>query len=292
MILDGAEAVLSPESVDYMKSLAEKVAIVTGGAMGIGGASARRLAACGTKVFVADVDLAAAEANVARIRAAGGVAEAGRYDVSQQDQVEALVADAVSHFGRLDILVNNAYNRHEPDGSVLTLSDSALDYALTIMVKTQVWAVRCAVPHMTHGGAIVNIASVHGFLMAPATLGYETGKAAVIALTKQMAIDLGPKGIRVNAICPGHIVTERMQSRWTDRQDLFGLVEAQYPVGRTGTPDDIAHAVRFLCSDEAAFITGHALVVDGGMTIQLQENFGYAMARYGREHPDLRLPGE
>lgn len=275
-----------------MESLRDKVAIVTGGAMGIGGASARRLAAHGARVLVADMDLAAAEANVERIRAAGGTAFAGRYDVSDPAQIEAMVADAVSRWGRLDILVNNAYNRKEPDGSALTISDSALDYALTIMVKSLVWAVRAAVPHMTEGGSIVNIASVHGFLMAPAMLAYETGKAAVIALTKQMAIDFGPRRIRVNAICPGHIVTERMAQRWQGHEKLYGLVEAQYPIGRTGTPDDIAHAVRFLASEEAAFITGHALVVDGGMTIQLQENFGYAQARYTRENPDIRLPGE
>lgn len=275
-----------------MLGLDGKVAVVTGGAMGIGGASARQLAAAGVRVLVADVNGEAAEENVARIRQAGGTAAAGQFDISQSEQIQAMIERAVVQYGRLDLLVNNAYNRHEPDGSALTISDSALDYAWTIMVKSSVWAVRAAAPHMAPGGSIVNIASVHGFLMAPATLAYETGKAAVIALTKQMAIDFGPRGIRVNAICPGHIVTERMQSYWDKNPELHGMIAAQYPVGRTGTPDDIAHAVRFLCSDEAAFITGHALVVDGGMTIQLQENFGYSMARYGREHPELRLPGE
>lgn len=277
-----------------MGQLDGKVAIVTGGAMGIGGATARRLAAGGASVLVTDVEMAAAEANVARIRAAGGVAEAWRADVSQQAEVQTMVETAVARFGGLDLLVNNAYNRHEPDGSALTITDSALDYALTIMVKSLVWSVRYAIPHMAArgGGSIVNIASVHGFLVAPAKLGYETGKAAVIALTKQMAVDFGPQGVRVNAICPGHIVTERIQGWWEQNPSLFALTEAQYPVGRAGTPDDIANAVHFLLSPEAAFITGHSLVVDGGMTIQLQEELGWAQARFMRDHPVTRLPGD
>jgi NAD(P)-dependent dehydrogenase (short-subunit alcohol dehydrogenase family) len=160
------------------------------------------------------------------------------------------------------------------------------------MVKALVWNTRYAVPHMQQsgGGAIVNIASVHGFLMAPNRLAYETGKAAVIGMTKQMACDFGPLGIRINAICPGHIITERMAERWKQKPSGLPLFEAQYPVRRTGTPDDIANAVRFLVSDEASFITGHSLVVDGGMTIQLQEDLGVAQARFMRDHPDTELP--
>jgi NAD(P)-dependent dehydrogenase (short-subunit alcohol dehydrogenase family) len=105
-----------------------------------------------------------------------------------------------------------------------------------------------------------------------------------------MAIDFGPMGIRVNAICPGHIVTERMQTVWDKNPTTFKMIEAQYPVRRAGTPDDIANAVHFLCTDEASFITGHALVVDGGLTIQLQENFGNHMARFYRDNPDTVLP--
>jgi NAD(P)-dependent dehydrogenase (short-subunit alcohol dehydrogenase family) len=126
--------------------------------------------------------------------------------------------------------------------------------------------------------------------MAPKTFAYEAGKSAVIGATKQMAIDFGPMGIRVNAICPGHIVTERIQRHWDENPSTFAMIEAQYPVRRAGKPDDIANAIHFLCSDEASFITGHALVVDGGLTIQLQENFGNYIARYYRDHPDTTLP--
>lgn len=275
-----------------MSSVQDKVAIVTGGGRGIGGATARRLAKEGAKVLIAEADAAAAEENAERIKQAGGIAIGAPYDVANQDDVRRMVEHAVSEWGRLDIVVNNAYGRKEPDGSALTLSDTELDYALTIMVKTLVWSARYAVPHMQKagGGSIVNISSVHGLLMAPNTFAYEAGKSAVIGATKQMAIDFGPMGIRVNAICPGHIVTERMQRHWDKNPSTFAMFQAQYPVRRTGTPDDIANAVHFLCSDEASFITGHALVVDGGLTIQLQENYGNHIARYYRDHPDTVLP--
>jgi NAD(P)-dependent dehydrogenase (short-subunit alcohol dehydrogenase family) len=275
-----------------MASLQDRVAIVTGGAMGIGGATARRLAAEGARVLVADYELAEAQANVERIRAAGGTAEAIRTDVTQHADLEAMIETALERWGRLDILVNNAYSAREPDGSAVDLTESAWDYVMDVGLKSIFLAVKHAAPHMRERGnaSIVNIASVHGLLMAPRTLAYEAAKSAVIGITRQMALDFGPWGIRVNAICPGHIVTERMAKRWESNPTLFAMFQEQYPVRRTGTPDDIANAVRFLCSDEASFITGHALVVDGGLTIQLQENFGNHIARYMRDHPDTQLP--
>ena len=128
-------------------------------------------------------------------------------------------------------------------------------------------------------------------LMAPRKLIYEAGKSAVIGVTKQMAIDFGPDGIRVNAICPGHIVTERQQERWGRKTPVASATSrTSTPYRRTGTPLDIANAVAFLSSDEASFITGHALVVDGGLTIQLQEDFSVRQVHYIRDHPDARMP--
>ncbi len=275
-----------------MSSVEGKVAIVTGGAMGIGGATARRFAKEGAKVLIADVNAEAAQANAERIKQAGGTAIGAQFDVSQQDDVRGMVERAVSEWGRLDILVNNAFSVKGHDGSATTITDEHLDFALTMMIKTLVWTARHAVPQMqkSGGGAIVNISSVHGLLMAPNTFTYETGKSAVIGATRQMAIDFGPLGVRVNAICPGHIVTERMQKRWDENPSGFQMFQVQYPVRRTGVPDDIANAVHFLCTDDASFITGHALVVDGGLTIQLQENYGNGIARYYRDHPDTVLP--
>jgi hypothetical protein len=163
-----------------MSSVQDKVAIVTGGGRGIGGATARRLAKEGAKVLIAEADAAAAEENAERIKQAGGIAIGAPYDVANQDDVRRMVEHAVSEWGRLDIVVNNAYGRKEPDGSALTLSDTELDYALTIMVKTLVWSARYAVPHIQKagGGSIVNISSVHGLLMAPNTFAYEAGRSA------------------------------------------------------------------------------------------------------------------
>jgi NAD(P)-dependent dehydrogenase (short-subunit alcohol dehydrogenase family) len=139
-------------------------------------------------------------------------------------------------------------------------------------------------------GRIVNISSVHGMLQAPRSLIYEAGKAAVIGLTRQMAVDFGPLGITVNAIAPGHIVTERGETMWAEQgnEDGFRLFELQYPVRRTGVPDDIAAAISFLCSDEASFVTGVILPVDGGLTIQLQENIVMDTKDYIQEHQGLK----
>ena len=276
-----------------MKKFADKVAVITGGAAGIGGATARLLAEQGASVLIADVNMPEAEANAESIRGAGGTAEVISTDVGSHDDIAAMVRRAVDNWGRLDILVNNAFSpTDEGDGDALTVSEEAWDAGMATLVKAHFLAAKHAVPHMREvgGGSIVNISSVHGLLMAPRKLIYEAGKSAVIGITKQMAIDFGPDGIRVNAICPGHIVTERQQERWDENPAGLRYFEDQYPVRRTGVPLDIANAVSFLCSEEASFITGHALVVDGGLTIQLQEDFSVRQVHYIREHPDARMP--
>ena len=139
-------------------------------------------------------------------------------------------------------------------------------------------------------GNIVNLASVHSLLQAEGWLIYEAGKAAVYGMTRQMACDYGPYGIRVNCICPGHIVTEGLAEFWKGYPGGLDFFKDQYPLRRTGVPDDIARAIAFLCSDDASFITGHALVVDGGLTIQLQENMAVRQANYIRKHPETALP--
>lgn len=270
-----------------------KVAIVTGGAAGIGGATSRLLAEKGASVLIADVNMAEAEANAETIRSAGGTAETLFTNVGRHEDIAAMVQIAVDRWGRLDILVNNAFSpTDEGDGDALTVTEEAWDAGMATLVKAHFLAAKYAVPHMRSGGggSIVNISSVHGLLMAPRKLIYEAGKSAVIGVTKQMAIDFGPDGIRVNAICPGHIVTERQQERWDENPAGLRYFEDQYLVRRTGTPMDIANAVSFLCSDEASFITGHALVVDGGLTIQLQEDFSVRQVHYIRENPDARMP--
>jgi NAD(P)-dependent dehydrogenase (short-subunit alcohol dehydrogenase family) len=189
------------------KSLQERVAIVNGGATGIGGATARRLAEEGARVLIADLHSTLSAENVAHIQDLGGAAAFIQADMAQQADIQAMVARAIELWGRLDILVNNAWGGKEPDGSAVTLSESAWDYGMTVMVKALFLGAKYAAPHMEQQGqgSIVNIASVHGLLMAQRALTYETAKSAVIGLTRQMACDFGPLGIRVNAICPGHI---------------------------------------------------------------------------------------
>jgi NAD(P)-dependent dehydrogenase (short-subunit alcohol dehydrogenase family) len=275
-----------------MASLDGRVAIVTGGALGIGGATVRRLAADGARVLIVDVDGDAAGANAVRVTDFGGEATVLAIDVGQPGAAERIVATAVERWGRLDILVNNAWRAREPDRGVLDLSETAFDDALNVMVRAPFLATKLAAPHMAAagGGSIVNIASVHGLLAAPGRLAYDTAKAALIQMTRQVALDLGPLGIRVNAICPGHIVTERAAARWERSPAYLEFFKQQYPLRRVGTPEEIASAVAFLCSGEASFITGHALVVDGGLSVQLQEDLSVRLAQWYRDHPETPLP--
>ena len=272
-------------------TLTDKIAIVTGGAVGIGGAIARRLAADGAKVLITDIMEEKAAENVARIQGNGGTASTYEVDISQAEQIRPMIERAVELWGGLHILVNNAWGTLEPDGTALTLTETAFDRALSASQKAVFLSSKYGVPHIqaSGGGSIVNISSVHGQLVAPSSLAYEMTKAAIIAMSRQMALDFGPIGVRVNCICPGHIVTERQAERWESNPSLLRFFDQHYPLRHTGVPDDIANAVRFLCSDEAGFITGHTLVVDGGMTIQLQENLVLNTARYFRDNPEIDL---
>ena len=275
-----------------MNRLADQVAIVTGGALGIGGATARRLAEEGAKVVIADINIEAAQQNEKTIKQSGGVAYALSVDVTKHEDIKGMVDKAVDEWGRLDILVNNAISGdwHEAKGGALEVTNEGWDKGMAGLVKQIFLAVKYAVPQMKNssGGKIVNISSVHGLLNTRKMLVYETGKAAVIGLTRQMAVDFGPLNIRVNVICPGLIITERYESggRSTEYREFF---KNQYLLRKTGLPVDIANAAVFLCSEESSFVTGHSLVVDGGLTIQLQEDYAVQIGQYVQEHPELKL---
>jgi NAD(P)-dependent dehydrogenase (short-subunit alcohol dehydrogenase family) len=271
-----------------VQRLANHVAIVTGGAQGIGGATARRLAEEGARVLVVDLDGDEAKRNVERIRTAGGDAEALQADVGTLGGVEAMVQRAIGRFEKLTIVVNNAYGAFER-GDAESVTEENWDRAMDVGLKSMFRVAKLAVPHLraAGGGAMVNISSVHGLLVSPGWFVYEVVKPAVIGLSRQLAVQYGPDGIRVNAICPGHIVTERIAQQWQAHPEGLRFFEQQYPLRRTGTPLEVANAVVFLCSDEASFITGQALVVDGGLSIQLQEDLSVRLGHYVREHPDL-----
>ncbi len=277
-----------------MQRLVDQVAIVTGGAQGLGGATARRLAEEGAKVLIADKDIDTANSNAETIRRAGNEAATLRTDVGNADDLQKMVDTVMTNWGRLDILVNNAFDvLTAGSGGAVDVSEEDWDKGMAVLAKSIFLGAKYAVPAMetSGGGNIVNISSVHGILVAPGVLVYEAGKAAAIAITKQLAVEYGPLGIRVNAVLPGHMVTERLQNTlWNENPSGLQFFESQYPLRKVGRPVDIGNAVVFLCSEEASFITGHPLTVDGGLTIQIQENFGVRQAHYIQENSNTKLP--
>lgn len=277
-----------------MVDLAGKVAIVTGGAQGVGGGIARCMAQSGAKVLIADIDFSAARNMTDRINNDGGTAYPFEVDVTSYQALRNMVKEAKNQWGALNILVNNAYNAADgQQGGVLEVDEYRWANDIQALVTSVYAGCRYAIPLMIQagGGSIVNISSVHGLLVAKKALTYEAGKAAVIAMTRQMAVDYGEVGIRVNAICPGHIVTERIfESTWKNNPAGLKFFEDQYPIRRAGVPEDIGNAAVFLSSDNASFITGHALPVDGGLTIQLQDDFGWRQVQYFKDNPGIDMP--
>lgn len=248
------------------RKLEGKIALVTGGAGGIGRATALAYMREGAKVAVADLDGAAARDVADEINAAGGEALGLAADVSLNEDVEAMVAQVVARFGRLDIAFNNAgiEVEHEP----LHKTDEAMfDRLMNVNVKGVWLCMKHEITQMLkqgHGGAIVNTSSVGGLIGAPRQPIYGATKHAVLGLTKAAGVEYGRKGIRVNAVCPGIIrteMTERAIAREPRRQQY---IDQAHPIGRLGEAEEIARAVVFLSSDDAAFIVGHPLAVDGG----------------------------
>lgn len=241
-----------------------RVALVTGAGHGIGAATARRLAGLGARVAVCDLRGERAKAVAAELGddALGLVA-----DVSDPAAVEVLVAEVLDRCGRLDIVHNNA-GRLVP-GTALTQDIDEWDRTMTTNVRSVFLVSRAALPHLRErGGVIVNTASISGLVGEPELIAYNTSKAAIINLTRQLAADFSPQGVRVNCVCPGWIRTgfnDPIFEGWPE-EEIQELVERQVPLKRQGTAEDVAGAVAFLCSDDASYITGHALVVDGGLT--------------------------
>ena len=265
-----------------------KVTIVTGGALGIGGGISRKFSEKGSKIVIADIDLEASLENSEKIRNIGGECEVIKTDVSKSSDIQNMVDFTLEKYGRIDNLIQNAFstgNNTSFGGSALEVEEQSWDQGIAMLQKAIYLGAKYAGEELIRNkGNIINISSVHGLLMSKGALIYEAGKSAVIGMTKQMACDFSPLGVRVNAICPGHIVTEKMEVRWNEVPSGLKFFEEQYPVRRTGIPEDIANGVAFLCSEEASFITGHSLVIDGGLSIQLQEDFGVDQAKYAKNN--------
>lgn len=245
-----------------------KRAIVTGSAAGIGAAIAERLAAEGARILIADRNADGAEAMAAKLRGAGADAAALGVDVASADSVRGMVEHCVARFGGLDILVNNAGIVHPQDGEIETTPDEAWDRTLAVNLKGVFLCSKHAVPAMAAagGGAIVNISSIVALVGSyPAQIAYTASKGGVLAMSREMAVGLARRGIRVNAICPGWTATEMAMGLMQD-EGAFELRRMHIPMGRMGLPAEIAATAAFLVSDDASYITGQAFPVDGGLT--------------------------
>jgi len=255
----------SPSSQSFR--LDGRRALVTGGASGIGEATVREFARAGASVLIADINLAAAEALASTV----GSAKALPLDVTSQQSIQA----AAAQLDRLDILVNNAGIGHV--GSIETTEPEDFDRLMNVNVRSVYLVTRAFLPlllaasqHHPAVGAIVNIASVSGLVGIRQRFAYCTTKGAVIAMTRQLAVEY-PKTLRVNAVCPGTVQTPFVEGylekfHKDNKEETREQLRARQPVGRLGRPEEIASAVRYLASDEAAFVSGSLLTIDGGWT--------------------------
>ncbi|MCL4744107.1 MAG: glucose 1-dehydrogenase [Burkholderiaceae bacterium] len=252
-----------------MARLDSKVAIVTGAGSGFGQGIAERFAAEGARLIVNDVNAASGEKVAAAIRAAGGQARFVAADVSRGDDVRALLDATLAAYGALNIVVNNAGVSHR-NQSLLTVDEDEFDRVFAVNVKSLYWSARHMVPHMKeHGGGVfVNIASTAGVRPRPGLVWYNGTKGAAITISKAMAVELAPHRIRVNVINPVAGETPLLATfMGEDTPEMRAKFVASIPLGRLSQPRDIANAALYLASDEAEFITGACLEVDGGRCV-------------------------
>ena len=252
--------------------LENKVAIVTGGANGIGQAICELFAEEGASVVVADIERDAGLQTVDRIEAGGGRAMMVEMDVSREADVEGMVRSVVSALGRVDVLVSDA--AAFSFGSVDTASQSDWDRALGVNVMGTAYCAKHVLPVMKEGGggSIVVVASVSSFIAQPAFVPYNASKGALLQMTRCMALDMAPFNIRVNCVCPGSILTRATERHreflGADREQFLQEAADASMMKRLGAPREIAYGALFLASDESSFMTGAPLVIDGGLTAQ------------------------
>jgi 2-keto-3-deoxy-L-fuconate dehydrogenase len=251
--------------------LEQRVAVITGAGSGIGRAMALLFAREGARILAADMNGDAAEETAGQIVASGGRCVRLKVDVTQPGQVRHMIERAQSEYGRIDILCNNAGIGSTTD--VIACEPDEWDRVMTVNAKGVYLGCKYVLPHMIAqgGGVIINTASVAGMVGIVKRASYSASKGAVIALTRQVAIDFVQHGIRVNCLCPGTVDSpwvERLLARAEDRASARQALEARQPMGRLGTPEEVAAAALYLASDDAAFITGTGLVIDGGWTAQ------------------------
>jgi 2-keto-3-deoxy-L-fuconate dehydrogenase len=250
-----------------MFSLKDKTTLVTGAASGIGREIARAFARAGAFVYVVDIDEPGGRETVASIRGDGEAAGWLRADVSREDECRAAAEAVRVARGRLDVLVNNAGIGHV--GTTLTTSGADLDRLYAVNVRGAFNMMKVFLPGMVErrSGAIINIASIAGTVGVRDRAAYTTTKFALVGLTKAAALDHARDGVRINCICPGRVETPFVHARLREYADPAAArreMESSQPIGRMGRPEEIAAAALYLGSDEAAFVTGSALMIDGG----------------------------
>ena len=250
-----------------------KVALVTGAASGIGRACARMLAEKGAKVVVTDVDRKGGETAAHEICEVGGEAIFQSLDVSNADQVATAVRRTIDHYGRLDCAHNNAGTEGTIEGSRGTLetTEAEWDRLMGINLKGVWLCMRAEIRNMLDqgGGAIVNSGSISSLVgSASGFVAYSASKSGILGLTRSAALEFAPRGIRINAICPGYISTPLWQKYFDADPSVEEQVTNRQPIGRMGTPEEVAETVAWLLSDASALITGVALPLDGGFTAQ------------------------
>ena len=249
--------------------LENKTALITGAASGIGRATAERFAAEGARVIVTDINRDGGEAVADKLENSGGDAEFHQLDVTDSDAFHATVDVIAEEYG-LDILVNNAGTGH-PSSRLEETDNSMRDFVIDVNIKG-VWnGCHAALPHMKEqgDGAIVNVGSLASILGLPKQAAYSLSKGAVLNLTRTIAAEAGPYGIRANTVCPGFTDTTMLEQFLAMQDDPEAVREAmaeEYPLKRLGEPEEIANTILFLASDEASFVSGHGLVVDGGFS--------------------------
>ncbi|MFC7187759.1 SDR family NAD(P)-dependent oxidoreductase [Halorubrum yunnanense] len=245
---------------------ADRVVVVTGSTRGIGEGVARRFAAEGAAVVVTGRSADSGRAVVEEIEAGGGDATFVCADMREPAEIEALVDHAVAEYGRIDALVNNAGVQTETTASEAGMDD--WEFVLETDFRAYWLCAKHAADHMPPGGTILNTSSNHAFLTMPGLFPYNAVKAGINGMTRALALELGPAGITVNTINPGWIEIERTEA---ELGDDYEYTEAIHPVGRLGTPADVAGLAAFLASDDATFLTGESVLVDGGRSQVMQD---------------------
>jgi NAD(P)-dependent dehydrogenase (short-subunit alcohol dehydrogenase family) len=243
-----------------------KVVIVTGGGYGIGRAAVLGFGKRGAKVVIADLDEKTGEETLRQLKGAGGEGIFVKTNVAQAAEVKAMVEKAVSAYGKLDCAFNNA-GIHKVFVSTVDFTESDWNEMMDVNLKSVWLCMKYEIPEMLKQGkgAIVNTSSAAGLVAAPSNPAYPASKHGVVGLTKSTGVEFARKGIRVNAVCPGPTRTAMHDSLVKVAPDIVDFMHTKVPMGRIGEPEEVAAAAIWLCSDEASYITGHALPVDGGL---------------------------